>query len=108
MWVEAEQASGASAVHTGGDDASVVEEVRAGVGAVAGDVGVEVRSELQVGAQERLKAGVHAEVAGGVGAEQTDQGLGDDPAGAGTELHSVLDRLGFGEDVVTPRGAGGG
>lgn len=84
MWAVGAR-SWASAVDTGGDDASVVEKVRAGVSAVAGDVGVEVWSELQVGAEERLKAGVRAEVAGGVRAEQPDQGLGDDPSCDGTD-----------------------
>jgi hypothetical protein len=47
-----------SAVALGVDDAGVVEEVRARVGAVAGDVGVAVRPELQVVSwRSRLRCG---------------------------------------------------
>ena len=70
----------------GVSDAGVVEEVRAGVGAVAGDVGVEVRPELEVGAEERPEAGDSAEVAGGVGAQQADERLGDDPSADRAEV----------------------
>ena len=78
-----------------------------GVGAVSGDVGVRGWSELEVGAEEWPEAGVGAEVAGGIGAEQPDQGLGDDPPADGTEVEPVVRRSGFGEGVVPERRAGG-
>ena len=58
-----------SAVGSGCDDACVVEEVGAGVGAVSADVRVEVWPELEVGAEERLEVGVNAEVAARVRAQ---------------------------------------
>ena len=77
-----------------------------GVGAVSGDVGVRGWSELEVGAEEWPEAGVGAEVAGGIGAEQPDQGLGDDSAADGTEVQAACEGLGFGQDVVPERRAG--
>src|ERR1039457_4306705 len=94
-----------SAVGPGGEDACVVQKVGPGVAAVASDVGVGCRPERQVGAEEGPEAGTGVEVAGGGGAEQPDEGRGDEPAADGTEIEAVRGRLGFGEDVVPQRGA---
>jgi hypothetical protein len=90
-----------------GDDAGVVEEVGAGVGAGAGDGGVGGGPEFEVGAEERGERRVGGQVAGGVGGEQADQGFGDDPAADGAEVLAAGGGLGFGQDVVPQRGAGG-
>src|ERR1700733_5242969 len=87
------------------DHAGVVEEVGASVGAVAGDAGVETRTQLEIGAEERCEVGVDAEVAAVVRAEQSDQRLGDDPPADGSEVETVGHGFGFGEDVVPERGA---
>ena len=62
-----------------------------------------LHAELEVGAEEWPEAGVGAEVAGGIGAEQPDQGLGDDSAAHGTEVQAASEGLGFGQDVVPER-----
>src|ERR1700683_69341 len=67
------------------DDAGVVEEMGPGVSAVAGNSGVRRGPERQVGAEEGLEPRAEVEVAGRGGAQQPDEGLGDDPAADGTE-----------------------
>jgi hypothetical protein len=64
-------------------------------------------AEHKVGAEERRESRVEGQVACRVRTEQADEGLGDDPAANRSEVQAVGRDLGFGQDVVPERGAGG-
>src|SRR5580658_5933055 len=95
-----------SPVGAGGHHPGVVEEMRPGVAAIAGNAGVEVRAERQVPAEERRESREHGQVAGRVGAQQADERLRDDPPADRPEIQAVGDDLGLSQDVVPERSAG--
>src|ERR1700722_18752452 len=74
-------------------------------------VGPRVRSGPRNGWKRGWRVGwggrMAAEVAGGVGAEQPDEGLGNDAAADGTEGEAVGGDFRLGQDVVPQGGAGG-
>jgi hypothetical protein len=63
--------------------------------------------ELEVRAEERLEAGLHAQIAEWVGAEQTNQRFRDDPASDRSKVQACGGDFALGENVVPQRRAPG-
>src|SRR5262249_52089764 len=96
---------GRSAVAAGIDDTGIVEKVGSGVVPIPGDVEVRGGAQDEVTTEEWPEGRLEVQIAGGVGPEEADEGLGYDPAAHWPQVLSVVDDLGLSQDVVPQRSA---